>query len=203
MKKRIIISIGIILAVAATVIGANYLLSFRTIGFSIEAGTSIAVYSSEDKLIKELPTRGNLSLREGEYYLIPSGENIASDKIAFTVGDSDSSIEVTPPYNRAYLDTLLQTELPKIGSAVAAKYPTLISGYELQSGKLYERGEWYGGLLKPKVSDIRDQRDPYRIVLHKVDDRWEVVRRPEYILSSSRFDQVPIAILRDVNSLVE
>lgn len=204
MKKRIIISIGILLAATAAVLGGNHLLSFHKVTFTLEDGTStMSIYDTNGKEVKKSLPGGSTFLREGKYYIIPSGEDIASDKINFTVEKENKNITVNPPYSKQYLEKLLEKERAAIETAIASKYPSLISGYTIESGTLYERGDWYGGLLAPKTSDKREQKDPYRIVLRKKNGSWEVVRRPEYILTASRYKEVPIEILRAINKLVQ
>lgn len=204
MKKRIIISICILLVGIASVVGANYFLSFHSVSVSLgDATKSATIYTSSGKEIKQLSSSGKITLREGNYYIIPTGDHITTDKITFTVEKNDKNITINPPYSKEYLATELTKELPAIQAALTAKYPTLITNYILKSGALYERGDWFGGLLAPKVNDIRDRRSPYRVVLHKKDTSWEVVRRPEYTLSASRYKEVPTNVLRAVNAIVE
>lgn len=204
MKKRIVITLSILLVAIASVVGANYLLSFHTVSFSLNTRvTGITVYGSDDKEIKKLSSSGEITVHEGNYYVIPDGENVASNKITFSVEKSDKDIVIDPPYSKEYLSAELTKELPAINTALSAKYPTLIPNYTLKSGTLYGHGDWFGGLLAPKVNDIRDQRAPYRVVLNKKDGTWEVVRRPEYVLSASRYKEVPVDILRAINAIVE
>ena len=112
------------------------------------------------------------------------------------------TISVNPSYTDESLSKTLEVEQGAIESAIAAKYPDVYNNYTLRQGVLYEQGQWFGGLLKPKVVDTRDQKDPYRIVLHKKDTSWEVIRRPEYILTSSRYQEVPVEVLREINAIV-
>ncbi len=204
MKKLLIISVSIVMMATAVFFGVSYLLSFRTVAFTLDDSVdSVSIYTSNDKEVGQLSSSGDISLQEGKYYVIPKGEMVAADKIAFTVEKGDTTITINPPYTKEYLNELLQDEIAAIQAAVATKYPTLISGFTLKDGTLYGRGEWYGGLLAPKVSDRRDIRSPYRVVLHKKEGSWEVVRRPEYVLSASRYQEVPISILREVNAIAQ
>jgi len=204
MKKRLIISVSIIMAAALAMTGVNYLLSLHKVTFTLnQEVTAISVYNSKEKRVGRLASSGEISLQEGEYYAVPEGERLATDKITFTIEKSDKAITVNPPYEREYLDEAVKRELPAIDAAITAKYPSLISGYTLKSGTLYGRGEWFGGLLAPKVPSPRSLKDPYRIVLHKKDGSWEVIRRPEYVLTSSRYNEVPVEILRQINTLTE
>lgn len=185
-------------------VGVNYLLSFHKITFSVQKEVSGAtVYRSNGQKVKYLEESGTVLLRTGEYYVTPEGENVSQDKINFTVTGGDITVTIDPDYTKEYLAKLLVDERPLIKTTITEKYPTLISGYVIQKETLYKKGEWLGALLVPKVENPRNQKTPYHIVLHKKDGKWEVIRRPEYVLTSSRYSEVPIDILRQINSLVE
>ncbi len=101
------------------------------------------------------------------------------------------------------MNSLLLNEKPAISNAIATKYPSVFTEYALTHQTLYKKGEWAGGLLEPKVQDKREQKDPYRIVLRKQNDTWEVIRRPEYILTSSKYKDVPTDVLDAINLITE
>ena len=203
MKKRYLLIISILVAILFAGLGVNYLLSLRKVSFILENNTeSITVYNSDKKSIKEFSSNGHMLVQKGDYYLIPSGDNLSSDAINFSVSKEDKTVVVNPSFTDEYLDKKLQEEMGVIESAIASKYPSVYDDYTLAQGKLYKQGNWFGGLLKPKVSDIRDERDPYRVVLQKKDDGWHVIRRPEYVLTSSRYEEVPTDVLRAINSIV-
>lgn len=203
MKKRLILSIIALLLLLFAGFGIHYLLSLRKVTFELDDQTSeITIHSSSDTIIKQLSSSGQIFLQEGEYYIIPKGTNIAQDKIKFSVADKDMAVTIRPAYTDEFLTGLVDDEMDAIKTAITKKYPSALNDYTLSQGSLYARGEWFGGLLKPKVSDIREQKDPYRIVLHKKSSSWEVVRRPEYSLGAARYQEVPIDILRKINLVV-
>ena len=202
MKKSLLIPIIIIFTALFVLLGANYLLSLRKISYTLDSSVSeIKVYSSKEKEVGSLTGDNNLLLQDGKYYIIPEGENISKEKIPFTVEGEDKTITVRPTYTDQHLKELFKKEQSAIELAISTKYPSLYPDYTLTTHTLFHRGEWFGGLLEPKVSDIRDRRDPYRVILHKKDSEWKVIRRPEYILTSSRYGEVPIDILREINRL--
>ena len=203
MKKKLIISVCAIFAALLALFSANYLLSFHKVAFDLDDSvTKITLYTADDTQISTLTSSDHTLLREGKYYVIPEGEKIATDKIPFTVEKKDITISIQPGYTKDFLSSSLKEELPAIETAIAKKYPSLSPQYTLANSTLYQKGEWFGGLLAPKVSDSRDIRDPYRIILHKKDGEWQVVRRPEYTLSASRYKEVPTTVLRAVNAIV-
>lgn len=204
MKKTILITIGVILIIALSAFGTSYLLSHHKVSFVLQNGTTSAtIYQSDKKKAGQVTPNGHLLLKKGDYYAIPDGSNIATTPVNFTVMERDLTVTINPDYSEAYLNTLLVGETPAITAAITTKYPSILATYTLDQSTLYKRGDWYGGLLLPKVKDIREQEDFYRIVLHKENDKWQVIRRPEYILTASQFTSVPTDILSAINSLTK
>lgn len=203
MKKQYVLIITIALLAIIIGLGVHYLLSLRKVSFVLDNSTEkITLYTSADKEVKEFSSTGSVLLKEGDYYIIPEGESIASDKINFSVGDKDTSIPVEPSYTPESLEAELEKEVSAIETAVISTYPSIVDGYSLEEGSLYKKGDWFGGLLIPETVSERDQKDYYRVILQKKDGTWKVVRRPEYTLSSSRYEEVPVDILRDINEKV-
>lgn len=203
MKKNMIVPIIGFIIILCAGLGVHYLLSLRKVTLVIQKGTdSITLYTSKNKTLKELSATGSIQLQEGTYYIIPKGKNIDDSKFFFNVENTEKTITVQPAYTTSFLASLLPNEIDEIKDAILKKYPNTFTSYTLSQGSLYGRGEWYGGLLKPVVSDNREQKDPYRVVLHKEKDTWNVVRRPEYTLNASRYKDVPIEILRKINAIV-
>lgn len=204
MKNKLPIIIGAALIAILLILGITYLMSLRKVSFALSSDVdSAVVYTSKKQKVREITSSSSVLLTKGTYYAVPAGKNISDKPINFTVKEKDTTIVIDPAFADAYLKEQLKIERPSIVSAITSKYPSLIDSFTLTHETLYKRGDWLGGLLEPKVSDIRQQKDPYRIVLHKKDKEWQVVRRPEYILTSSRYEEVPIDVLRAVNSIVK
>ncbi len=204
MKKKLFIGLGFIVAIVLVAFGTNYLLSFHKVSFAFQNDVASAtIYGSDKQELRRVEPNGSMLLKKGKYYAIPEGNNLSKDPINFTVEDKDKTITIDPAYSKEYLKELLTKEKSVISAAITAKYPSVFSKYTLTHETLYGRGDWSGGLLEPIVSDVRDQRDPYRIVLHKENGDWKVVRRPEYVLTSSKYETVPVDVLRAINSIIE
>lgn len=200
--KKLLIPITLSLAtVMLVVIGVSYWNSLHRVSFTLENTSSITIFNSEGKELNRLSSNSDIRLQSGDYYVIPEGEDISNDKISFSVKDEDKTVNINPPFSDEYLNNLIEDEIKDIQQAISSRYTEVFKSYSLNKGTLYQRGDWFGGLLSPNVSSSR-QRDPYRIVLHKKDGEWQVVRRPEYILTASRYSEVPIEVLRQINRIV-
>lgn len=201
--KKLLPTVTIFVIITVIITGVFYLLSLRKVTFDIQSNVNnVIIYNSNDNEVNRISSSGDISLREGDYYVISEGEHLDTGKIHFTVEKNNKTVTINPSYSEGHLNDLLGNEIKDIEAAISSRYPSLISEYTLERGSLYRHGDWFGGLLAPKVSDIRQQRDPYRVVLHKKDSEWQVIRRPEYILTSSRHSEVPIGVLRQINQIV-
>ncbi|HEX6416323.1 MAG TPA: hypothetical protein VFZ62_02245 [Candidatus Saccharimonadales bacterium] len=214
MKKLVILSIAIILLAAATFAGLAYYNSFHKVTVTLssdvkaaliykinpEEGHNHEVHGDE---LQKLTASGELSLQNGSYFIIPEGEKVAKDEIAFTVKDEDTSVSVTPGYSKEYLASVLKTEQPAINEAIGEAFPAQMQSHTVEKGTIFKKGEWFGALLvsnNPNL-DLRSQTDFYRIILNKVDGSWKIVGTPQLVLTTSEFKDVPDDILREVNKL--
>lgn len=104
-----------------------------------------------------------------------------------------------PKPTTAELDTMLETELPAISTALVGKYPTLVDLYIINRGALYDEGQWYGTTLTYQGKD-EDSRDTLRVLMEKKDGKW-IIRStpPRPILSQPDFPDVPKSVLQTIN----
>lgn len=110
-----------------------------------------------------------------------------------------TSINIDPHYSVNKLNSILEGEFESIKTALYQKYPQLHL-YEIQKGKLYYMGEWYGTTLR-YVGDDYDNSDTLRVVLKKSEDNWQVVTDPPSItLDKYTYKNIPFDILTDVNN---
>lgn len=111
------------------------------------------------------------------------------------------SINIDPYYSQDKLNTILEGEFEGIKATLNQKYSQLYL-YEVQKGKLYHKGEWYGTTLQ-YIGDDYDNSDTLRVVLKKNSSGgWDVVTNPPSItLDKYTHKTIPIDILTDVNNL--
>lgn len=214
MKKTIITTSIIIVVIIAAVFGYQYISSFYKVSVALHKGVEGATlykvnpddgHVDPDELsgteLEKISGNKTVSLQKGEYYLVASGPNLSKDPIHFSVINKPVAVEVDPDYSSEFLAQQLAVEAPAITSAMIAQYPLISSDYTVTNGTLYQKGTWYGALLTKKVSDPRDQQDYYRVVMHKENEKWKVINKPELILTTTDFKDVPIEVLRAINKL--
>lgn len=139
-------------------------------------------------------------LKNGSYAVIVDDPGYQIQAKDFTVNSKPVTLELTVKAAPAVLDQSLQAASQTIDTAFRSflKSKGLSEdSYTLQSGQLYGSGEWYGALIVPKTGG-----DTLRIVLKKTGQSWSVATDPpNIIVSSVVFPDIPIEILRAVNSL--
>lgn len=202
-KKTLLIVVSIITLSVLSVGVFIDRLKIQTVAFERQTGVSdIYLYLQSDSKepYRTISSQQNTTkLKAGTYYYVAVGDNLDLKREQFTVAEDAITVQVNPEYTEAYLSQMLQNETAAISSAIIKKYAFAATEYEVVSGRLFQKGEWFGAIIKKRV-DPRDITDLYRIILKKSDGEWTVVNRPEIIATTKLFPDVPIDILRAINS---
>ena len=205
MKKYIILSVAIVTTLITSVVVIQYLNSFKDISFVIkQSGIELDIYKKSDSktIIKKLTSDSKISLQKGDYYYIVKAPMFDSTQYQFSVADLNNDITVDPNYSAAYLASVLLDEKPAIDNLIKTTYPTDINNYSFITEQLFQKGEWYGAVLRNNIYTQGGMSDPYRIILHKVNNTWTIVHYPEIVVTTSNNPNVPVDILNQVNNLV-
>jgi len=204
MKNRIILSVVVIVIGLAGIAAFAYFSSQHkvSVSFSKEV-TGATIFTEKGDEVKKLSSAGDVSLQNGDYYVVPDGQKVSKEKIEFSIKDKDQTLSLDPDYSIEYLATTYVNEQPAITNAATTAFPLITQGYDMTGGTLYHYGEWFGAIVVPKVSDPRDQPDYYRILLHKQNNTWKVVNSPVFVLTKSEFKDVPASVLQAVNQLTQ
>ena len=211
-KNIILLSITGVIA-AALIIGGfafKYYGSFHKVTIDVQKDDlTVDVYQAQPGVDEHDATsgikqgsvkgRGELNLQQGDYYILPQGKKYDPTEIPFSVNDKDVTIKVNPGYSLEYLAAELVKELPAIKATITAKYPMATSNFQLNDGKLYQDGTWYGTTLA-QYAQPGQNGDVYRTVLHKVNGTWQFAAAPELVLSAPLHKDIPESILSDLNS---
>lgn len=223
-QKKIIIWLALILAAAGlAILATNYYRSFQRLQVSFAvpaAGLKASIYRlpvqdddadfqafiHKDYLVGETNQDTNLKLKEGKYLVVTSGnQDYAAQTEAVSLIDGPKTVTINPAYTTDKLAELLGRERDALRQTITTAFPIVTSGYEIGGGKLYEHGDWYGTTLR--LSQTEEQKrlgyaDTYRLVAHKENGLWVVkTKPPQLVLSRLSYPDIPVAILKDVNTL--
>ena len=197
-RNTIIFSLVLLGAVIVAIV-LFYIASFRTVTFNFVPDDleSITIYQ-DDQQVGFLDESGSLRLQPSDYTYKPNGDRY-SEATAFTV-EGDITITVDPSYSDAYRREILQAENPRIVEVIRSSFPGIINGFTINTGTIYQKGDWYATTLTQHPLPGGQQGDIYRIVLHKVDNTWQIATGPEIVLGAPVYPDVPYDILKDINS---
>jgi hypothetical protein len=157
-------------------------------------------------LVKEVTQTSKFKLRKGRYAVVTSGSpDYQTQSSSVILGGTAQSVGVDPTYSTAKLQSQLVKEQATLVQTVTTTVPAFTNKYKITSGKLYQRGDWYGALIVPNLTDDQlstQYVDNYRLVAHKENGVWKVLTLPpELIISSLKYPNIPHDILVDVNKL--
>lgn len=159
---------------------------------------------TENEPVAEFTGSETLQISKGRYILVTSeSKDFAKQTSQFTLGDTPEKIIIYPLYSSNKLTSLLPTEKGAITTLLNSSFPGVIGEYDVDVGRLYEHGDWYGTTLRLRLTD--EQRrlsyiDIYRIVAQRVSGEWRLVTtQPELIVNIKDYPQIPRDVLVDLN----
>lgn len=160
--------------------------------------SSITITDEERNEVAQLDNSTEISLSEGRYFIIPTGERIDNSAIDLFVSE-EKSVVIDPDFSVTYYQSLLEEKLEELHTIITTSFARNIQQYTIDDGLFYEKAEYYATILRYQVDDTRQEKDNYRIVLRKDQNEWVVAAGPEIILTSHKYPEVPTHILLDMN----
>ncbi len=210
MKRFAFLAIILVLIVGGIWWFLAYRDSFQSVTLITDSQQSLAVYkggyegdghtaSSLGAVVRTVVTSDSFKLKKGGYTIVLKDDRkqYASTVFNLLVADDPVTLEIHPDYSTAKLATLLPAEQSTILDELQTKYAQIGKSFNVVSGSLYGRGDWYGALLKPNDPAI----DTYRVVLQKKDGNWVLaVSQPEIIISHIKYLNIPTSVVVDVDN---
>lgn len=156
----------------------------------------------DPKLVGNISKNGEAKrLKKDRAYIVAcAGDNgYENSRVTFNLTDGRKAVRIESYYSSKKLEAMLQQNINEINRDFADTY-NLAGLYEIQTGKLYHWGDWYGTTLLYKGNDNFND-DTLRLIMHKEGGAWKVKTRPPNItLSKFIYADVPVDILRAVNA---
>lgn len=213
VKRFAITLLALAVLVSITVFLWDWL-SYRSVKFDLSSETKSAVIYSEGEyeLYMELddepvPNSGQLNktdtvrLKPGTYYVIPSGDVILTDPVEVTIGNDTSKITINPYFSEEYLANKFSDQIANISTVIKNKYPDIIDNYTIEDGTFYHFGDWYITVLYENT-DGPEFPDSYGVILHKVNEEWQIAAKPSLYFTYKDYSNIPRDIISAVNSTV-
>ena len=194
----VIIAVGIIALVVWVEIASYHKLTIKDGGI---AASYYQVVNGANGTAQSIKSDQTYSVKNGQYCAAPTDTNYNDDPICVTVKNGDATLTVDPAYSTDHLSILLTSDLvSQLTAIIGAKYQPIIGGYMVDSGQLFDKGEWYATTLTAVVAP-QDRGDVYRTILKKDGDTWSVVVPPQIMVSKFDYPKIPLSILTGANQL--
>lgn len=202
-----LVAIGIVVGILLLV---EYL-SWKNINLKLSSATqSATIYSSDPDAASATNTSsvasrsgsGDVRLKPGAYYVIPSGENIVDTPIKITIAGDTTSVAIEPYRTPAYLATELSAEVPIAQSVIKNTYAQIISNYTLDTGTFYHQGDWYTTTLRDASPSGSGGVDTYGVIMKKVSGTWKIAATPALLFSYSDHKDIPADVIDSINRAV-
>lgn len=208
MKKQFVIIAVVLIAIASAAIALFYVSSFHSVTLQLQSDDmngAVYRYDKDGGSTKVVPitTSQTIKLQSGDYGFVTDSADYNNTPTNFSVKATDQIIKIDTPYSDEYLSKLLDSESTAILAVIMAKYGATLSDFDVDRGLLLGKGEWYGTTFTEQLDQGRNPGDTYRVVLHKVEDKWVVAAEPSIVLTTKSAPDVPLNILTRTNDLNE
>lgn len=175
-------------------------ISYRLVTIETKGPVVNLIKGTDKKIITTISDKMTVQLEDGYYCVSTNDVNYASDSSCFTVYKKDTTFVYNPEYSSDYLTSLLKKEINSINTVINTSYSSIISDYVVCEGSLYGLGDIYGTVLYKKPARQNDSIDIYKVILHKNNSVWTIVNRPVIVLDSVSFSDIPLSVLKAVNT---
>lgn len=214
LKTKLLRTAIITLVAVGIVVGILSLLeylSWKNISLKLSSATqSVTIYSSDPDAASATNTSsvasrsgsGDVRLKPGTYYVIPSGENVVDTPIKIAITSDTTSVTIEPYLTPAYLATELSTEVPIAQSVIKTAYAQIIGKYALDPGTFYHQGDWYTTTLRDTSPSGSGGVDIYGVIMKKVDGTWKIAATPALLFSYSDHKDIPADVIDSINRAV-
>lgn len=203
-RQNVLLIIIVLLALAGGWL--VYQRSYAYLSISAPSEIQAKVYKNDNsdkvetaqKPVAGFTGKAKLKLKKGDYLIVTSASPVYRSVTQTVSLSADSSLSLSPGYTEAKLSALLNSEQAQITAAAMKAYNYPSKGYVLTKGELFDKGQWYGGLLNPGSSG----GDVLRIVMIRGQSGWSAVVKPPLIsIGSPVYPEIPKEVLQGTNSL--
>lgn len=202
MKSKFIITVLLFIVIASGSFIWWYTANNRDIVFDVKKSPlTVKITDRNKNTVATITSSTKLTLQDGTYYAYPSGNDVDQSAIAFTTSKSNTKITIDPSISLATLDKNLANEREAIQKVLFAKYPYLTARLNIDKGQLLRQADWYITTLSYKDSTNDSPKDVYKVILHKVNDTWDVVGSPQIVPTKYNFPDVPIDVIKSAYNL--
>lgn len=207
-KNRLILFIIALVILIGGYFAVREIMSYHKVTFTYgDHVSAVKVYINDvnadapKELASIESSNSSVTLREGYYRYESVGENVSKTSTPFTVS-GDMTIEASAEYSETYLASRAAEQLPAINSALKTAYPSAMNTYEINNIALLKKADWAVVVLSKIGSDNNNPAPFYRAILKKQSANiWQVVSKPQLVITKFNTPDVEDSILRSANDL--
>lgn len=197
LKAKILIPLSLFALILFSAIGYLwYESAYQSVTLVLKTQPlTVEIFNNSNNSVATVSASTTLTLANGNYTAKPSGRNIDSTPIKFSVEGKDASVTINPSFSNEYFSGLIKTEIEAINAIIVKRFPQLISKYTIHEGELQQQAEWYVTALTHKASTNDSPKDVYKIILKKVNGAWDVVNNPQIVPTLYNMPGVPSDVI--------
>lgn len=210
-KKYLMILIFIFLTIISFIFYLNYLNSLQKLTIRYKNVRNIVIIedfiannsADNSKIIATVNKSGEtITLPKKNYFIQYKPMNgYVGKNISLALFDEKKSVIIDPDFTDNRLEEIRKVEFNNIKNSLIKSYPNIEKLYNIQPGKLYKKGEWYGTTLQYIGGDFTNA-DTLRLITNKKLGKWILITKPPSItLDRFLYPSIPIDILDDVNNI--
>lgn len=109
-------------------------------------------------------------------------------------------VTIDPDYSSERYATMMTEALPQTHTVLSQRYANLDSLYNVTAGSMKNKGEWF--VVKLTFKGPYDYNsDMLRVLLQKKSDAWQLVTKPDILLTTTKYPAIDSAILSWANAV--
>ncbi|MCA9332300.1 hypothetical protein KDA00_00300 [Candidatus Saccharibacteria bacterium] len=148
-----------------------------------------------------------LKLKKGEYLLdVKENDLYKNYRFELSLDKDIATVTIDPEFTDKKLEELLNADKSNIHKMINSAFPQIANNnLRIGDGRLFKRGEWYGTMIFPALSEEEIKNsyfDIYHLVLKKENGQWKIVTTPpDLVLSSQKYLDIPEDVLSATNDI--
>lgn len=142
-----------------------------------------------------------LDLEKGSYMLVAESEDYAVENYGVNV-EGTMEVKISYVFSGKRLEELLTQELAdEFDEKLSVAYPMQMRDHIVTKRRLFGEANWAGVIVESRAGREDNIQSVYRVVFRKNGAEWNMMGRPELILTMDSHPNVPLGILEQINRL--
>jgi hypothetical protein len=213
LKRAIVISLIIILAIGGLTFGFSYLSSFQKVTINPPAASQVTLYKiieggeeqvnyDKNSVILSGSEKTSKKIKKGDYVYVlsPQSQDYKSETVPINVRDQPVNVSPELKLTDTKLETIAQAEAGEVKNILSQKYPKTMQSYSVDKVRAYGKGEWIGITLSPNVPSL----DVMVAIFKNNNGQLSLITDPpSIIISHPVYPGIPADVISNTNDLAQ